>query len=86
MKQFCPFRPVARNYHNQRMSNTPVDGFDTFGNSRLANGEDAFRHCCEELSGQAGRRIKSEKREKSEPGGEEGVKKNNEKPTPRHHR
>ena len=72
-KQFCPFGLAEHDYHNQRMSTKPADSFDTFGNSRLANGQPPFRPSAARLSpdGQADIR----RRQKSELDAEEGVRK-----------
>lgn len=72
-KQFCPFRLAEHDYHNQRMSNKPADSFDTFGNSRLANGQPTFHRSAARLS--PDRRADIQRRQKSEPDGEEGVRK-----------
>lgn len=72
-KQFCPFRLAEHDYHNQRMSNKTADIFDTFGNSRLANGQPAFHRSAARLS--PDRQADIQRRQKSEQDGDEGVRK-----------
>lgn len=72
-KQFCPFRLAEHDYHNQRMSNMLAASFDTFGNSRLANGQLTFGRSAARLS--PDRQADIQRTQKSNPDGEEGVRK-----------
>lgn len=72
-KQFCPFRLAKHDYHNQRMSNMLAASFDTFGNSRLANGQLTFGRSAARLS--PDRQADIQRTQKSNPDGEEGVRK-----------
>lgn len=64
---------AEHDYHNQRMSNVLADSFDTFGNSRLANGQPTFHRLAARLS--PDRQADIQRRQKSETDGEEGVRK-----------